>query len=122
MSDSRYDEFLDAIDAGEPFYLRCPQDHASLPPQRICPECRSKEVTREPLSRTGEIKTYSVVTVPLPQLSDNSPYIVAIADFGPLNITGHCQGMDPENVKVGKQVSVSVTMIEEKRTLVFEPQ
>lgn len=125
MSDVRdggFDDLLDAIDAGEPFYLTCPEGNASLPPKRICPECHSRELTREPLSMEGSISTYTVVAVPAPRFSDTSPYVTAIADFGPVSLTGQLQGVDPSDVTVGQPVTIGVEAVDGDRFVAFSPR
>ncbi|MFQ3474843.1 nucleic acid-binding protein [Halonotius sp. F2-221B] len=105
-----YDEWLDAIAAGEGFYFESPAGVGSLPPRRVCPETGSTDLTREPLPEIGTIETYSVVHVATPGFTDDTPYISAIADFGPVRITGVVRGVDPETVDglVGDPVTVSV--------------
>ena len=105
-----YDEWLGAVDAGEGFYLESPGGVGSLPPRRVCPETGSTDLTREPLPEIGTIETYSVVHVATPGFTDDTPYISAIADFGPVRITGLVRGVDPETVDdlVGESVTVSV--------------
>ncbi|TQQ81466.1 Zn-ribbon domain-containing OB-fold protein [Halonotius roseus] len=105
-----YDEWLDAIDAGEGFYLESPAGVGSLPPRRVCPETGSTDLTHEPLPEIGTIETYSVVHVATPGFADDTPYISAIADFGPVRITGVVRGVDPETIDdlVGDPVTVSV--------------
>lgn len=124
MSDPRdgaYDEFLDAIADDDAYYLTCPDGHGSLPPQRICPECGSRDLSRTALPPTGEIATYTTVSVPAPRFSDASPYITAIADFGPVDITGQLRGTESAAVEIGQQVTMSVEAIEttDDRVVVF---
>lgn len=127
MTDARdgvFDAFLNAIETEEPYYLSCPQGHGSLPPRRVCPECRSRELSRDALQPAGEIVTYSVVSVPAPRFSDRSPYVTAIADFGPVALTGQIRGIDPEGVAVGQPVSLTVesTGPDSDRIVVFRPR
>jgi len=91
-----YDEWLDAIDAGEGFYLSSPTGVGSLPPRRVCLETGSTDLTREPLPESGTIDTYSVVHVATPGFADDAPYVSAIASFGPVRITGVVRGVDPD--------------------------
>lgn len=116
-----FDEFLDGIETGDAYYLRCPEGHGSLPPQRICPDCSSRALSKTPLPATGEVATYTVVSVPAPAFSDDSPYITAIAAFGSVNVTGQLRGIDPDTVEVGQQVSIDVatTSTTDDRVIVF---
>jgi hypothetical protein len=123
MSDGAFDAFLDAIKASDAYYLTCPQGHGSVPPQRICSECHSRELSCAELPTTGEIATYAVVSVPAPRFSDQSPYVTAIAEFGPVALTGQMRGVPPEAVEVGQSVTLTVeTPATAQRVLVFNPQ
>lgn len=123
-----YDAWLDAIDAADGFYLESPAGVGSLPPRRVCPETGSTELTREPLPETGAIDTYSIVHVATPRFADDTPYISAIASFGPVRITGVVRGVDPDAVGddtnlIGEEVRLTVENWEttDDRLLVFSP-
>jgi len=108
-----YDEWLDAIDAGEGFYLESLTGVGSLPPRRVCPETGSTDLTRELLPEIGTIDTYSVVHVATPGFDADAPYVSAIASFGPVRITGVVRGVDPDAVGdttdlIGAEVRVTV--------------
>ena len=116
-----YDEWLDAIDAGEGFYLQSPEGHGSLPPRRVCPHSGSTDLTREPLPETGRVDTYTVVHVGATKFDDDTPYITAVVDFGPVALTGIVRGVDPDAVAVGDEVRVAVETREttDDRLVVF---
>ena len=123
-----YDEWLDAIDAGEGFYLESPAGVGSLPPRRVCPETGSTDLSREPLPETGTIETYSVVHVAPPGFADDAPYVSAIADFGPVRLTGIVRGLDPDTIDedtelIDTEVRVTVETREttDDRLVVFSP-
>jgi len=118
-----YDEWLDAIDAGEGFYLRSPEGHGSLPPRRVCPHSGSTDLKREPLPETGTIETYSIVHVGATTFEDDTPYVSAVVDFGAVELTGVVRGVDPEAVAVGDAVGVTVETREttDDRLVVFRP-
>jgi len=125
ITDADYDEWLDALAAGEGHALVCPDGHGSLPPRRICPECGSTALSREPLAETGRVETFSVVHVPSPRFADDAPYVTAVVDLGPVRATGVLRGVDPEGdaVEVGLSVGAGV---EERATdgeplVVFRP-
>ncbi|MFH5798154.1 Zn-ribbon domain-containing OB-fold protein [Haladaptatus sp. CMAA 1911] len=99
-----YDEWVDAIEAGDAYYLECANGHGSLPPRRICPECGDAHLEETPLPETGEIDTYTVVHVAAPSFTDDAPYTTAIADFGPVRVTA----MAPDGVEVGDSVSLGI--------------
>ena len=103
-----YDEWFDAIAAGEAFYLASPEGHGSLPPRRVCPHSGSTELSQQPLPETGTVETYTVVHVAAEKFSDDTPYVSAVVDFGPVALTGILRGVEPEAVAVGDEVTVTV--------------
>jgi hypothetical protein len=102
-----YDEFLDAVAEGAPYYLECANGHGHLPPRRVCPDCGSTEFAEADLPTAGEVETYNVTHVAQPSFEADVPYVVAIADFGPVRLTGQVRA-DPEDVGVGAVVEVGV--------------
>ncbi|WP_424019140.1 Zn-ribbon domain-containing OB-fold protein [Halorientalis pallida] len=122
--DEGFDDLLDAIADGEGFYVECANGHGSLPPRLACPQCGSQDLSEEPLPDSGEISTYTVVTVPTPQFEDDAPYVTAVVDFGPVSITGQVRGVDPDDVDTGQVVGIGVgeTVTRDERLIVFEPR
>lgn len=120
VGDAGYDELLAAIRDGEGYYLECPEGHGSLPPRQVCPHCGSAELTEQPLPETGTVETYTKTHVPTPAFEDDAPYVLAIASFGPVRLTGQFQG----DVEIGATVEADV--IDRKTTgeplLVFRPR
>jgi uncharacterized OB-fold protein len=108
MTDAGYDEWLDAIDDGEGYYLECPEGHGSLPPRRVCPHCGSPELDHAELPATGTVETFTICYVGGPDFDEEEPYATAIADFGGVRLTGVVRGTDPEDVSVGMPVEVRV--------------
>lgn len=118
-----YDDLLDAIDAGEGYYLSCPNGHAVLPPRRVCPHCGSQELTEKPLAETGKISTYTIIDVPTPQFRDDAPFVTAIVTVGEARLTGILRGVDPDDVETDQSVTVHVEPNETdgERTITFRP-
>lgn len=108
MTDAGFDDWLDAIDDGDGFYLRCPEGHSSLPPRHVCPHCGAADLDRTPLPSTGRIATHTVCYVGGPEFEDETPYATAIAEFGDVRLTGVVRGVDPEDVQVGATVEARV--------------
>lgn len=96
-----YDEWLDALGEGEGYYLECTEGHGWLPPRRVCPECGATDLEEAPLPSAGELTTYTVTRVASPSFEEDTPYVTAIADFGPVELTGQVRGVDPDEVDVG---------------------
>ncbi|MEF8837991.1 MAG: OB-fold domain-containing protein [Haloarculaceae archaeon] len=122
--DGAYDDLLDAIEEDGGFYLECENGHGWLPPRRICPDCGSRELREESLPESGEIETYTVVQVAAPNFAEDAPYVTALADFGPVRITGMMPDVDPETVDTGDVVGVTVgeRVTTGDRMLAFEPR
>lgn len=112
VRDLGYDDFIDAIEAEEGYYLECPAGHGSLPPRRLCPACGDPDLRETPLPETGSIDTYTITEVPAPAFADDAPYVLAIADFGPVRLTGQVQDAEHESVTIGDRVTVGVTTSE----------
>lgn len=115
MSDARdagYDDWLEAVEEGEAYYLECPEGHGSLPPRQVCPDCGATDLEETPLPEVGEIATFTITHVPTPSFADDAPYTVAVADFGPVRITGQVVGVEPEAVETGTTVELEVAASE----------
>ena len=121
--DGGYDDFLDAVEADDPYYLECSNGHGSLPPRYVCPDCGDSDLTERPLPNVGTIQAHNVVHVPTPRFQDDTPYATAIVDFGPVSVTGQVRGIDPQSVENGTRVTLDIdrTETDDDRLLVFEP-
>jgi uncharacterized OB-fold protein len=119
--DAGYDDLLDAVAAGDPYYLACPDGHGALPPRRACPECGDTALTEAPLETTGTVRTHTTVRVATPTFAAETPYVTAIASFGPVSLTGVVRGVAPDGVEAGLAVDLSVgETAGGERILVFE--
>lgn len=109
VRDAGYDDWLDALAETDGYYLVCPERHGSLPPRRVCPDCGSTELSEEPLPDVGAVETFTAVHVPPPRFADEAPYVTAIADFGPVRLTGVLRGVDPnDGIPIGLEVTPGV--------------
>ncbi|WP_435158293.1 Zn-ribbon domain-containing OB-fold protein [Haladaptatus sp. DFWS20] len=107
-SDATYAALLDAIETDGGFYLECSNEHGSLPPRRVCPECGSTPLSREPLPKSGTIETYTEIHVTPPRFQDEGPIVVAIAEFGPVRLTGYVQDSDGDTIELGQPIELDV--------------
>lgn len=119
-----YDDWLDAIESGGGYYVKCEKGHGSLPPRRACPQCGSQVLTEEPLPETGEIETVTVVRVGTPDFSEDTPYATAVVSFGGVRLTGQVRGIEFDEIESGTTVAAGVgrTATTGERVLVFEPR
>jgi uncharacterized OB-fold protein len=104
--DAGYDDWLDGLAAGEAHYLACPAGHGSLPPRRTCPVCGDTDLTERALPASGTVESYTVVHVPTPEFEGQAPYTSAVADFGPVRLTGLVRG---ENEGAGEGDGIDAT-------------
>ncbi|RQG90100.1 Zn-ribbon domain-containing OB-fold protein [Natrarchaeobius halalkaliphilus] len=123
VQDAGFDDWVDAAEEGTAYYLECPDGHGSLPPRRVCPECGLTDLERVDVPETGTVETYTVTHVPTPAFEDDAPYATAIADFGPVRITGQVVGTDPDVVEDGLEVELEITVSQTtgERVIGFDP-
>jgi hypothetical protein len=121
--DAGYDDLLDAIEDGEPYYLECAEGHGSLPPRHACPHCGDRDLEETTLPETGTIEAHTTVHVPTPRFLEDAPYVTAVVDFGSVAITGQLIGVDHDQVENGDSVTIDVgrTETDDERLIVFEP-
>jgi len=120
--DGPYDDLLDAIEAGEGYYLECDAGHGWLPPRRICPACGSRELHEEPLPDAGEVTSYTEIAVASPSWTEDAPYTTAIADFGPVQLTGLLRDTDDPEIGMVVGVDVGERLTTGDRAIVFRPR
>jgi uncharacterized OB-fold protein len=121
--DGAFADLLDAVADGDGYYLACENGHGYLPPRRVCPDCGDRDLHEKPLPETGEVVTYTVISVAAPSFSEDTPYVTAVADFGPVRVTGMFTDTDPGEVETGMTVDLTVDRREttDDRVLAFEP-
>ncbi|RQG99716.1 Zn-ribbon domain-containing OB-fold protein [Natrarchaeobius oligotrophus] len=118
-----FDDWLDAAEEASGYYLECPNGHGSLPPRRVCPDCGATDLADAPLPETGAVETFTITHVPTPAFEDDAPYATAIAEFGPVRLTGQVVGVDPGDVHSGLEVEleIAVSQTTGDRVLGFAP-
>ncbi|ERH08425.1 MAG: putative nucleic-acid-binding protein containing a Zn-ribbon [halophilic archaeon J07HX64] len=121
--DVGFDDFLDAVEAGDPQYLVDNDGRTHLPPMPYDPATGEKGLTERPVPEPGEILTHTTTQIATPQFEDDTPYVTAVASFGPVDITGQLRDISPENVEIGQAVTLGVERSEtrDERVLVFYP-
>ncbi|QSG08212.1 Zn-ribbon domain-containing OB-fold protein [Halapricum desulfuricans] len=107
ISNDGYDQALDAIENGEPYALECPEGHQSMPPRQVCPECGASDLEEVEIPLSGELLSYNVTYVPTPDFGDDVPFVLGVAEFDDVRLTGRVQA-DAEDVEVGSAVEVGL--------------
>jgi uncharacterized OB-fold protein len=74
------------------------------------------------LPESADVASYTEIAVAAPSWADDAPYVTAIADFGPVRMTGLLRNAeDPEiGMAVGVEVDERVTTGD--RAIVFRPR
>lgn len=104
-----HDDWLDALESGEGYYLKCGNGHGMLPPRRVCPHCGSRDITEEPLPDSGAVLAQTTVHVPAPSFQGDAPYTTVIAEFGDVRVTGQVRSGDSDvEIENGAEVEVGV--------------
>ena len=121
--DAGYDDFLDAVEAGTPYYLETANGEARLPPLPYDPSTGEADPAERPLPETGTVLTHTTTHIAPPRFDADAPYVTAVADFGPVSLTGQMRETDPEDVEIGQPVTLGVdrSVTREERVLVFSP-
>jgi uncharacterized OB-fold protein len=119
-----HDEWLDALEDGDGYYLRCANDHGSLPPRRVCPHCGDDALVQAPLPDAGEVETYTVTQIASPSFADDTPYATAIVAFEHVKLTGQIRESELDAVEIGMIVEADVghTKTNGDRVVVFRPR
>lgn len=119
-----HDDWLDAIESNDAYYLECGNGHGLLPPRRVCPHCSSRDITREPLHDAGTVLAQTTVHVPAPSFQGDAPYTTAVAKFGAVRITGQVRAADGASaIENGETVEISVGETGKgERIVVFTPR
>lgn len=115
-----HDDWLDALESGDAYFLSCANGHGLLPPRRVCPHCGSRDLSEAAIPETGTVLAQTTVHVPAPSFEGDAPYTTAVVDFGSVRVTGQLRGGDVEN---GDAVTVSVGETGQgARIVVFEAE
>lgn len=120
--DDGFDDFLDAVEGGDPYYLASDDGDAYIPPMPHDP-ATGGDLNRQSLPDAGEILTHTTTHVATPEFVDDAPYVTAVVSFGPVHLTGQVRDLDPEAVSIGQSVELGIERTETTgaRILVFYP-
>lgn len=119
-----FDDFTDAIASGDGQYLLCEAcGEATLPPRRICPDCGSTELTREPLSDRGEVLSFTEISVTTPKFHGETPYTVLLVELTEgVHLTGQLREATAEDITIGDEVRLDTEPHDEGVSLLtFRP-
>jgi len=84
---------------------KCGKIH--LPPRPLCDSCYGQDFEWTEISGKGTLLTYTVIHVAPPQFQELTPYVVGIMQLeNGLKIPGMVSGIQPEQLKVGMELSI----------------
>ncbi|MET0371421.1 MAG: OB-fold domain-containing protein [Sphingobium sp.] len=90
-------------------------DHAIHPPELICPQCLSRNVSARPAKGTGTIHSFTINHQPwLPNLP--VPYALAVVELDGepgVRVTAQLLEVEPDSVAIGQKVRVTFTQAED---------
>lgn len=101
-----HERWCDATSQGEPYCLTCPDGHPTLPPRRVCPECGSETLEQTQIPTEGTVQTWSTVHVAGTESKGETPYVVALARFDAVTITGRVVGETDATFGIGSTVEL----------------
>lgn len=109
---------------GELCFLRCrPCGHYIHPPQPLCPECLSKDLTPAAVSGLATVATYTLNHQPWVPAPDH-PYAIAIVEIDEqpsLRLMTNIVGCPAEQVRIGMRVQVRFEQRDDVYLPLFEP-
>jgi uncharacterized OB-fold protein len=86
-----------------------------FPPRLICAECGKREFEQVVLSKTGKVKTFTVIRVAPTEFSDEAPYAIGVVELDG-GVTIQCQIVDclPEDLKTGMPVKIEFRKVKQE--------
>ena len=105
------DKYADALRGGKFIGLKCQRcGEYTVPPQKVCSGCRSEDMEVVELSRSGEVRSFTVIYTPAEGFTP--PYIVGLVELkeGPW-VTANIVAFDHEKATmenlIGKEGRMS---------------
>ena len=78
-----------------------------FPPRLVCPDEKCRDFEKTVLADSGEVVTYTIVSVAEPRFTDQVPYAVAIVEMTDgTRITAMLADVDPAAVTIGMKVRI----------------
>ncbi len=107
-------------------YVECQSCHKkSVIPAAVCPKCGSRNAAWKQVSGKGTIYTYTITTVPPPELQAIAPYVAGVIELQEgLRINGIITGVPnvssfPANL-IGKAVTLDFLELDGKAVISFK--
>jgi len=100
------EEFYSKLNEGELYGGKCSNcGNITLPPRQICPKCLSTQIDWYKLSMTGEVESFTLITVAPKNFENEAPYAVCIVKIlEGVKFIGRIKISSQNEIKVGDKV------------------
>lgn len=118
--------YLDRLEKGEIIGSKCKKcGTLSIPLKPVCAKCGNFDLEEIESKGEGDLRSFTVIYVALPNLVDKAPYVVGLVhlDEGP-SIMGRLIGVDttkPEKIKIGTRMKFETLKENGKVVVAFRP-
>ena len=116
-TESKAAEFVTYLEQGRVMATRCRKcgtEH--FPPKMDCPRCLSSDVEWFEITGTGRLVTYAVVGYGPTGFEGDTPYTLAIADFGGRRLFGRLsRDINEGDIRVGMELMVAPVSLPDNR-------
>ena len=116
-TESKAAEFVTYLEQGRVMATRCQRCGAKhFPPKMDCPRCLSSDVEWFEITGTGRLVTYAVVGYGPTGFEGDTPYTLAIVDFGELRPFGRLsRDIDEGDIQVGMELRIAAVSLPDNR-------
>ncbi len=107
-AEARVSDFVTYLEQGKVMTTRCRSCGAGyFPPKMDCPKCLSSDVEWFEIKGGGKLATYTVVNYGPTGFEDDTPYVLAIADFDGLRVFGRLsRDIEEGDISLGMELKV----------------
>ncbi len=107
-TEAKVADFITYLEQGKVMTTRCRQCGSKyFPPKMDCPKCLASDVEWFEIKDSGKLATYATVNYGPTGFENDTPYTLAIADFGGLRIFGRLsQDIKEEDIELGMGLKI----------------
>lgn len=107
-AEAKASDFVDYLEKGKVMATRCRRCGTNyFPPRLDCPKCLLSDVEWFEIKGGGRLATYTIVNYGPAGFEDDTPYILAIADFDGVRVFGRLsKDIKESDIKLGMGVKV----------------
>jgi len=116
-AEAKVADFITHLEAGRVMATRCRKCGGSyFPPKADCPRCLSSDVEWFEIKGKGKLLSYTVVNYGPTGFENDSPYILALAEFNGIQILARLsRDIKQSDIKVGMSLLVSPAKLADNR-------